>query len=96
MAPVSGAWSIEHCRTKECISFSLQKESMSVLLGSIQNDRADPGEYEMQHVFVELLTDQSLQFCSSISHRMLSSFTGSTDHTNRGWKTAVQNAEEEL
>ena len=33
MAPVSGAWSIEHCRTKECISFSLQKESMSVLLG---------------------------------------------------------------
>lgn len=67
-----------------------------MLLGSTQKDRADPGEYEMQHVFVELLTDQSLQFCSSISHWMLSSFAGSTDHTHSGSKTAVQNAEEEL
>ena len=55
-----------------------------------------PGEYEMQHVFVELLTDQSLQFFSSISHFVLNALVGSADDKQSSSTTVVQNAEEVL
>ena len=50
----------------------------------------------MQHVFVELLTDQSLQFFSSISHFVLNALVGSADDKQSSSTTVVQNAEEVL